>query len=329
MAIQYSTDEFLKKINLNQNFNNTNLSYNYTYKKKVNASNLDIETLQDDIENLKKSIKKLAKYSEDLTPRTAVKKQLESLVKTYNTYKKNTGKITDDETKEQIEKLEKLFSDNERALKKLGLTKSDKKMELDSDIFDKADKKNISKLFEGRDSFAKKADKIIRKMEECAGNAQYKAEELNIGGVMRYSLDDVKIASMLAATNDSVNRLTELSDSIDDGNDNEGILKTKAYLKAFADNIVSVSDNNEYLDELKSLFTDDKNKYPLSRIGISVKNKTIEYDENISNFDSKTFIDLFGKNAEFGKSVKAYCTASIEQILKTEKIGVSLVDVYV
>ena len=150
------------------------------YKKKITVSNLDIEMLKEDIEKLKKPIKKLAKYSEDSTPKTAVKKQVESLVKTYNAYKKNMGKITDDETKEQIEKLEKLFSDNESALKKIGLKKSDKKMEFDSDIFDKADKKIINKLFEGKDSFAKKADKIIRIMEECAGNAQYRIEEFNV-----------------------------------------------------------------------------------------------------------------------------------------------------
>lgn len=304
-----------------------NYSYPYSYKKKISESNPNIETLQEDIEKLKKPVKRLAKYSGDLTPKSAVKKQLESLAKMYNTYKKSTGKITDDETKEQIEKLEKLFSDNEAALKKLGLKKSDKKMELDSDIFDKADKKIINKIFEGRDSFAKKADKIIKKMEECAGNAQYKIREYNIGATMQYSSDDVDMALFFGLRNENANELAGLSESMKSGENNMNLAKDK--LVKFAEYSNSNYYDNEYHDKLKTLLTANKNE--LSKIGIIVKDtdgeKTIEYDENISNFDSKAFIKLFGQNAEFVKSFKEYCTIGIEQALKTKKVGVSL-DIY-
>lgn len=324
MAIQYTAWDFYTKLAQTM----PDYNYSYSYKKKVNESNSDVETLQENIAKLKKNVKKLKKYSEDTTPKTRLKSHLESLVKTYNTYKKNAGKISDDETKEQIEKLEKLFSDNEKALKKVGLKKSDKKLELDSDIFDKADQKTINKLFTGRNSFAKQADKIIRKIEECADKVQNSVKEHTFSSLAKYSSDDMDLALLFITGKDNANILSGLGEDIENGLYNEDEIKRN--LSLFVD--LSGSDwyDNEYLDKVKALCENNKNE--LSKIGITVENTdskiTIEYDDDMTNFDREAFINLFGKNVEFANGVKECFTDGFNQVIKAEKIGVSIIDTY-
>ncbi|MBD5469697.1 MAG: hypothetical protein HDR19_00870 [Lachnospiraceae bacterium] len=287
-----------------------------------------METLQENIAKLKKDVKKLGKYSEGGTTKTRLKSHLESLVKTYNTYKKNAGKISDDETKEQIEKLEKLFADNEKALKKVGLKKSDKKLELDSDIFDEADQKTINKLFTGRNSFAKQADKIIRKIEECADKVQNSVKEHTFSSLAKYSSDDMDLALFFITGKDNANILSGLGEDIDNGLYNEDEMKRN--LSLFVN--LSGSDwyDNEYLDKVKALCENNKNE--LSKIGITVENTdskiTMEYDDDMTNFDREAFINLFGKNAEFVNGVKECFTDGFNQVIKAEKIGVSIIDTY-
>lgn len=324
MAIQYTAMDFCMKLAQTM----PDYNYTYSYKKKVNESNSDVETLQENIAKLKKNVKKLEKYSEDTTPKTRLKSHLESLVNTYNTYKKNAGKISDDETKEQIEKLEKLFADNEKALKKVGLKKSDKKLELDSDIFDEADQKTINKLFTGRNSFAKQADKIIRKIEECADKVQNSVKEHTFSSLVRYSEDDVDLAMFLIVSKDNANVLARLGEGVENGAYNEDGIKQN--LSLFAKYSSSDWYDNEYHDKVKALCENNKNE--LSKIGITVENTdgkiTMKYDDDMTNFDREAFINLFGKNAEFVKGVKECYTDGFNQIIKAEKIGVSIVDTY-
>lgn len=334
MAIQYTARDFYVKLFTTQPQHNYNYAYDYFYKKKVSESDTDMEALQEDITKLKKSVKNLGKYSESGTTKTRLKSQLESLVKTYNSYNKKAGKISDDETKEQIEKLEELFSENEKALKKIGLKKSDKKLELDSDTFDGADQKWINKLFVGRNSFVNQASKIVRKLEDCADKAQYSVKEHNFSGTMRYSDDDINLVKFFIGTTNNANILSNLGEGMESGKYNEDIVDAvKENLKTFAEwsnNYDSEGYDSEYYDKVKALCEDYQSE--LSKIGIAVENtsgkKTIKYDGGIGDFDREAFINLFGKNAEFINSVKECYINGCEQTIKAKKIGVSIVDEY-
>lgn len=326
MAIQYTARDFYLKMFNTLPQHNFNYAYDYSYKKKVSESDTDMEALQEDITKLKKTVKSLGKYSESGTTKARLKSQLESLVKTYNTYNKKAGKISDDETKEQIEKLEELFSDNEKALKKIGLKKSDKKLELDSDTFDDADQKWINKLFVGRNSFVKQASKIVRKLEDCADKAQYSVKEHNFSGTMRYSDDDINLVQFFLQTSNNANILHNLGEGMENGNDNEDIVKDN--LNSFAE--CSDYYDNEYYDKVKALCVDNQSE--LSKIGITMENTdgkiTMKYDDDMTNFDRQAFINLFGKNAEFINSIKECYINGYAQTIKAEKIGVSIVDKY-
>ena len=326
MAIQYTASDFYLKMYSTLPQHNFNYAYDYSYKKKVSESDTDMEALQEDITKLKKTVKSLGKYSESGTTKTRLKSQLESLVKTYNSYNKKAGKISDDETKEQIEKLEELFSDNEKALKKIGLKKSDKKLELDSDTFDDADQKWINKLFVGRNSFVKQASKIVRKLEDCAEKAQYSVKEHNFSGTMWYSDDDINLVQFFMQTSNNANILHNLGESMENGNDNEDIVKDNLNFFAECSNYY----DNEYYDKVKALCVDNQSE--LSKIGITVENTdgkiTMKYNDDMTNFDREAFINLFGKNAEFVNSIKECYINGYAQTIKAEKIGVSIVDKY-
>lgn len=334
MAIQYTTRDFYLKMVNTRPQHNFNYAYDYSYKKKVSESDTDMEALQEDITKLKKTVKSLGKYSESGTTKTRLKSQLESLVKTYNTYNKKAGKISDDETKEQIEKLEELFSENEKALKKIGLKKSDKKLELDSDTFDDADQKWINKLFVGRNSFVNQASKIVRKLEDCADKAQYSVKERNFSGTMRYSDDDINLVKFFIGTTNNANILSNLGVGMESGKYNEDIVDTvKENLKTFAewsDNYDSEGYDSEYYNKVKAFCIDNQSE--LSKIGITVEDTdgkiTMKYDNDITNFDREAFINLFGKNAEFINSIKECYINGYAQTIKAEKIGVSIVDTY-
>lgn len=332
MAIQYTATDFLNKLSAN------NFSYTNSYKKKVREANTDVETLQEDIIKLKKTVKSLGKYSEGVTSKTRLEKQLESLVKTYNSMDKDTGKISNDELAKQMDKFDKLFSENEKSLKKVGLKKSDGKLEFDSEVFEDAEDKFISKLFEGKDSFIKQADKLIRRIEECADNAQYSMVERTFGSTIRYGTEEMQLAHSFVLAKETTRILAICGGLMEMGaltEEYEEELKTDlGIFSGYVYNNANYYEDENY-DKLQALCEDKKEE--LSKIGLTFnenldgKNEMM-YDDTI-DIDSAEFqeayISLFGNNSEFVNNITDCCSNGFDSVLNTEKIGVSIVDEYV
>jgi len=333
MAIQYTAVNFLSRLSEN------NYSYTNTYKKKVRESNADVETLQDDIAELKKTVKDLGRYTKGVTSQNRLEKKLKKFVKTYNSMDKNAEKVSNDELEKQFEKLEKLFSENEKDLKKIGLKRSDKKLEFDSDVFKDADNKIINKLFEGRNCFIKQADKLMRKIEECADNSQYSMVERNLTKTTRYDENEMSLACFFIDAKENMELLGLYSGLIEAGGFSEEYKENcEKELKYFTDlacnNAVNYEDEN--YNNMKALCEDKKEE--LAKIGITFEDgisgeNTMKYDETLADLNQpdvqSAYVSLFGKDSEFIKNLMECCNKGFNAIIKPEKLGVSIVDVCV
>lgn len=115
MAVELTQTELLNKISQND------FSYRNIYLKNMVEVDEDVEKLQDNIDKFKKSAKWLKKYSAGASSPTRLAKEIKSLIKSYNDMNGNAGSITDKDIQKQMSKLSKLFSENDKNLKKSAL----------------------------------------------------------------------------------------------------------------------------------------------------------------------------------------------------------------
>lgn len=352
MAIQYTATDFLNKLSQN------NYTYTNAYRKKVHESNKDVEALQIDVAGLKKTVKDLGKSSKGLSlnsglenlkiyyKKTAVEskgqssktrlgKQLQTLVKTYNSLNNNAEKVSDEELEKQLGKLEKLFDKNEKDLKKIGLKKKDGKYVFDSDAFENADNKVINRLLEGKDSFVKQTEKIMRKIETRLEDLQYSIVERNMMRTTKYDNNKIALASSFTLAKETTNILGLCGNLLEAGvlpeefkeevTEDLGLFVT-AYNNAY-------KYENEDINRLKKLCEDQETE--LAKVGISFVEdaegkKTMQYD--VKDFDDPDFqsayINLFGEDSEFVKNIVDCCSNGFNNTLTPEKVGVSIVDIY-
>lgn len=354
MAIQYTATDFLNKLS------QSNYSYTNAYKKKVCESNKDVETLQVDVAGLKKTMKDIGKSkglsfnsgldkltiyykknvveSKGLNSKTRLEKHFSNLAKTYNSMNKDAEKISDSEIEKQMDKLEELFEKNEKDLKKIGLKKKDGKYVFDSEVFKKADGKVINRLLEGKDSFVNQADKIMRKIETRLDDLQYSVVERNLMRTTRYDKDEINLAYSFMFAKESMEKLSGISDGF---LASEPLSETsKKEIENHFHSIFLLYENANDFDQedckkLKELFEDPETEAKLAKVGITVGEgvdgeKVLKYNE--PDFDDpdvrNEFVSLFGENSEFTKKVTDCCNNAYHNIVKPEKIGVSIVDVY-
>lgn len=331
MAIQYTATDFINKLSAN------NFSYTNSYKKKIREANTDVETLQGDIIKLKKTVKSLGKYSEGVMSKTRLGKLFQSLVKTYNLIDKDSEKISDDELAKQMDKFEKLFSENEKNLKKIGLKKSDGKLEFDSDVFEDADDKIVNKLFEGKNSFVKQANKLVRKIEEYADDSQFSIVERRISSITRYNTDDMQLAQTFVLAKETTRILGICGELMEMGAPVEEYEEELSMdLGIFAEYVYNNANNNENdsYDKLQAICDDKKEE--LSKIGLtfyenSDGDKEMAYDNALTISDAEfqnAYISLFGTDSEFVNNIMDCCSDGFNDVLKPDRIGVSIVDQY-
>ncbi|EOS38197.1 hypothetical protein C809_04724 [Lachnospiraceae bacterium MD335] len=353
MAIQYTAIDFLTKLS------QSNYTYTNAYRKKVHESNKDVEALQVDVAGLKKTVKDLGKSSKGLTlnsglenlkiyyKKTAVEskgeasktrfgKQLQTLVKTFNSLNKNAEKVPDKELEKQLEKLENLFDKNEKDLKKIGLKKKDGKYVFDSEVFEEADNKVINRLMEGKDSFIKQTEKIMRKIETRLEDLQYNIVDRNMMRTTKYDNDEITLASSFALAKETTNILGLCGSLME-----EGALPEEFKEEVTEDLglfITAYNNADKYESEdfntLKTLCEEKETE--LAKVGISFVEdaegkKTMQYDAK--DFDDPDFqnayVNLFGKDSDFVKNIADCCNKGFNNTLTPEKVGVSIVDVYV
>lgn len=141
MNIQYKPFDLIDTIRDN------NLSYTHSFTKKVTTADANVEKLQDKAESFRKSVKKLKRYSPGGISREMLTDQAEDLVKSYNAMKNSSDQVTDKDVQKQLAKLDKLFSDNERTLRKAGIEKLNGKYTFDRSAFAEASEKTVNALF--------------------------------------------------------------------------------------------------------------------------------------------------------------------------------------
>ncbi len=327
MTVQYKPLDLINQIRQN------NFSYSHSTIKKVTEANADIEKLQDKAEAFKKSVKKLKRYSAGGISRDLLESQVEDLVKSYNTMKSSTDDVTDKDVLKQITKLEKLFSDNERNLKKIGIEKENGKYTFDSKTFAEATDKTINALFEGHDSFIAQADKIMRKVDETASDAQYNTHEYKISQTQKYEESDMLMASYMTLAGQTTSAIQSCDKLIQSGQltDNDVQNSVKTLLKYFAQSVYRTDSTpeNENRDRLNQLCLDQKDK--LADLGLTFDNdqKEMKFNDTLdittTSFQN-AYNDLFGQNAAFGNAVSNYCKEIFNDIILPDKIGVSIID---
>lgn len=327
MNIQY------KPFDLINNIKNNNYSYTHSFTKKITEADAGVEKLQDKAESFKKSVRKLKRYTSKGISRDLLESQVEDLVKSYNTMKSSAGDVTDKAVQKQLSKLEKLFSDNEKALKKIGVEKVNDKYALDSKTFADASDKAIDALFEGHDSLIGQIDRIMRKVDETASDAQYNVNEYKLTQTQHYEEKDMTLAALMTLAGQTTSTIKSCNKLVQSGQlaDNQVQDSVRTLLTYFAQSVYRTDGDieNETVDSLNKLCLDQKDQ--LARVGL-----TFDSDQKRMSFDPGTdmtttgfqeaYNELFGQNAPFGNAVSEYSKAIFNDIVKPDKIGVSIID---
>lgn len=330
MAVQYTKMDLLNKIAKD------GYSYRNTHVKKVTEVNENVESLQGNMTTFKKSMKWLKKYKSGESSKKRLEKELESLLKSYNEMNKNGESITDKEIQKQMSKLEKLFAENEKGLKKIGIDKANGKYVLSSDRLEKAEEKDINALFSGQDSFISEVDKILRKAEDSAEDAHYSKAERKVTNITNYDEASVSLAGFMALAQQTQSVITQYNNEVQAGslsNEAEKNIKTDLmYLAISAFKTYNGKEETGNLEKLNELCKDNEEK--LNKVGITFDAEytkmSFAADTDLETAEFKAaYNELFGENAEFGKKVLEYTQGVFNSVIKPDKIGVSVIDMSV
>ncbi|MDE7324644.1 MAG: hypothetical protein K2N73_18385 [Lachnospiraceae bacterium] len=235
-----------------------------------------------------------------------------------------------------MSKLEKLFSDNEKNLKKIGIEKANGKYVIDSKKYGEADEDAFEALFVGHDSFIAKADKILREAEDSTEDLHYSKVERKITNVTNYDQNAVSLAAFMTLAQQAQAVISQYNDKVQSGNlsiDDEKNIKTDLmYFAISAYKGYSGIEETGSLIKLNKLCKDNEEK--LNKIGITFdefySKMSFAADTDLETAEFKeAYNELFGENAEFGKKVAEYARNVFNGIIKPDKIGVSIIDISV
>ena len=323
MNIQYKPFDLIDTIRDN------NLSYTHSFTKKVTTADANVEKLQDKAESFRKSVKKLKRYSPGGISREMLTDQAEDLVKSYNAMKNSSDLVTDKDVQKQLSKLDKLFSDNERTLRKAGIEKLNGKYTFDRAAFAEASEKTINTLFTGHDSLVGKADKILRNVEETTDDIQYVTSEYNVSSTLKYEEKDMLTAEYSTIAGQATSTLKLIpSGALSDSSMQDSV---RDLLQLFSKSAYRTNSagKNENIDKLNQLCLDQKDR--LAKLGLTFDSgqKNMIFDANVdmttADFQN-TYNELFGKNAACGNTVIQYSKNVFNDIIKPDQIGVSIID---
>ena len=323
MNIQYKPFDLIDTIRDN------NLSYTHSFTKKVTTADANVEKLQDKAESFRKSVKKLKRYSPGGISREMLTDQAEDLVKSYNAMKNSSDLVTDKDVQKQLSKLDKLFSDNERTLRKAGIEKLNGKYTFDRAAFAEASEKTINTLFTGHDSLVGKADKILRNVEETTDDIQYVTSEYNVSSTLKYEEKDMLTAEYSTIAGQATSTLKLIpSGALSDSSMRDSV---RDLLQLFSKSAYRTNSagKNENIDKLNQLCLDQKDRLAKPGLTLDSGQKNMIFDANVdmttADFQN-TYNELFGKNAAFGNTVIQYSKNVFNDIIKPDQIGVSIID---
>lgn len=326
MAIQYTSNDLISKLISND------FSYTNAYKSRGREVDTNVEKIQNEIEEFRKNVRSLRNYSSGATVKSKLEKQISKLVKSYNAMKNDSKNVEDEEIKEQLTKLEKLFTDNEKELKKIGITKSEKEeLMFDEEVFEDAEEEDFSKLFSGKGSFVDQANKIINKAKSSAEDAYFHIVERNVSRTTRYDQQDIELAEGYLLADAVISTLAAYNEKVQSGALDEADKENLNYDFNILAAIYSIDqeDKSGELDVIQKLYKDNESN--LANLGVSFDDEktSLLYDEN-TDATTEQFKDayqyMFGSDAAFAKGVSESSKNAFYNIINPEKIGVSIID---
>jgi hypothetical protein len=319
--------------------NNGN-KYTRSYTKQVREADEDVEDFQDNLVGFKKIVRKLHNYSSTNTTDDKVKSYLSDLADTYNTLVKNKDSITNSSLQKQLDKLDTLIDDNAKSLKKLGLKKTDGKLEFDEDTFDDdANTKTIKKLFEGTDSFGDQLFKITRDIDSSSSDAQYVTSERHLSSTTKYSDSDYLKANLYLLVQQGASLLNYYCEHSNNGttidyNDEKNTIANTLdsvvlglnYTTTTDNLIKSYENNKDNLAKLGVSYDDATGKFSLD---VSCDNTTgnVTYTSSGANYsiDADAFDAVFNSSEDsFYSALNSYSKDGFNNTMKTSTIGVTI-----
>lgn len=328
MGVSLSSSELIDKIS------STN-SYTSYYKKRLRETNEDVQDFGKETESFKKSVSRLKKYEKGGITDSALERHLKDFVKKYNSMKKAYSKVDNRDIKKQMDKLDELIDDNEKALKKIGLKKDKKgKLEFDSEKYKDIKKDDIGdvlgELFEGRSSFVVKLSKLADNIGRQSESAETEIVERGLSYVTRFDPDELELSKNALNVQSKLSELTGNAESL---NDNSVLaVEQKNYIKNSIDEFKKrlddlVNGENEdikdKLDDIKKL--KEENSDSLNNIAVADDSAA---DDNIS-IDIGKYKELFNSAEDsFSTKIQGLCGDIFNIIIKPEKLGVNIIDAY-
>ncbi len=338
-----------------EQLNNSNYAYTVSSKKRVVEVNDDVKNLKTTLDDFRKSVKSLKKYTSGVTSRDRLEKQLKDFVKSYNSVTKKADSITDAELKSELDGLDKLINDNEKLFKKIGITKNKKgKFEFDEDSFEDAETEDIDALFSGRTSFIAQANKMLGNIEKDADETEYSAVVRDISYTKKYDksfLEQLRTIQLCAsdamdiakiAGNKAEGYETAIKENISKIYGAAGIIDEMFVLRLNA-NLFQSSYKSEGLDNIKAVLNDESIIENLGKMGITPNygdnNNLINFSADLDYWNNKcaaspenskafceAFETLFGENNTFANIIIEGCKKAFYDIVEPESLGVNIID---
>jgi hypothetical protein len=327
MAVSFTSTGLLDRIK-----SNNNTFYTKTYTKKVRESDDNIEDFQEKFAEFRKAVRSLNNYSENASYDERLKKQLTNLTDTYNSMIKDKDSITDSSLQKQLEKLDTLIDDNAKNLKKLGIKKTDGKLEFDEDTFDDdADQKTINKLFTGTGSFIDQAVKLMRNIDKSSDDARYVTSEKRLVQGVKYSGEEISQANTYLNIINYTSVLNRVNKNVQNDEFNNKVNKYDMF-GLFNDLIDSLNSTDKD-GKVEALY--DENEDKLNSLGFSYDedNKKLIYTQD-DDMDMTTeefkqsYEALFGDSATFASKLNDYGKEGYNETMKLGEIKVTI-DEYV
>lgn len=171
MSINISSANVLQNL---YNNNRNGKSYYVGLAKESNVrENKTVTASLSSNSNIRHAIRALSEYDYDSGLRSDVKKNIEKLVKEYNTYVDNSGNDSK-KYKSELNKLKKTFEEHSSELSKIGITIKKDKLSFDSEKFSDADMKDLEKVFKKGSEFSESVGKSLKNLSKTvAGDTQY------------------------------------------------------------------------------------------------------------------------------------------------------------
>lgn len=337
----------------------SNYSYRMSYTKRVHEANESVQNLRGNLEDFRKSVRDLKKYTSGVTSTERMEKQITGFIKSYNKISSNAGKITDKELKKQLNELDELIGSNEKQLEKIGITKNKKgKLEFDTEEFEEAETKYLDELFSGRNSFISKAGKILRGVDKNVDEAEYTTVERNISFNKKYDKNAIDFVKKLTIVQSCTADLSDIAKEAEaNGEDSKSVMekyKNKiigvgGYFDELFRRLDSHAFQNNYetdgLDNVKAFLENEEILGKLEKIGITPQTDSegnfgyflMDFDyfekcfEKPELFDKfyEAFQSLFGEGNIFANAIIDGCKKAFDDIINPEYLGVEIIDQYV